>query len=659
MNEHPVPAWLLDEPIERSGDDILGFREPARLLADRLRACQQSRRALLVTVEGSFGSGKSSFCRLIAEHLRAAQRTDKQVDPLTVEFDAWRSGSPDTGAWSAVAWRLGEQAFERIHQKVVSGANAIDLWLGDEWRQIDVAVLADRRLHWTDVARVVSDQVLDTHPQHWVRTLDLYSDAPRVIPGRELSGVQGVGMLARLLVSAAPLFAAAATGPAGPALLPAALPAIGASNAAIDSMVEARKRATVPWAIGTVEYARELGCLLDLLANARVTDKVGPRGYRDGWRAILVVDELTRLPDSELAGAREALALLAEVPGLLVLLPMDDRVLSSLGLVPAEPGAEDPVTKLVHLRWPVPPTGWIESVDFVRKWSLELGLGLVGEARERDEPSRHLFMMRGVTTPRQFKRSLLWVWTFLTLPPCANLLERVRSGSVPLTHIFALLSDVGLFAERRLDRDAFAASLRKHQVVLLHLSLQPWDLREWNDRQGDRLVDADAFTRDLALCLRRTALIAWTGAPREEEMREGFDAYVRWRTEARGLVDGGGGPRELLDWLFADPNRLGDLWLCAHLASAARRAGFASGEAPTRYSEAVANWMDGDVLVQAASHPGEQVGAQAASLVLLGLVHPRLYAHLPERIRRGLDLHGLRALVDEASAAILSGLAAD
>ncbi len=100
VTESVLPSSASDQPTQ---DDKLGFEPYVRALASFLTHAQ-TRGPLAVSIEGEWGSGKSSFMlQLEEELLRRSEEADPgRPRPLIVRFNAWRHEKEDA-LWAAFA----------------------------------------------------------------------------------------------------------------------------------------------------------------------------------------------------------------------------------------------------------------------------------------------------------------------------------------------------------------------------------------------------------------------------------------------------------------------------------------------------------------------------------------------------------------------------
>src|SRR5256885_2378092 len=95
--ESVAPGGISDQPIESSKNDALGFDPYVDAVANFLTD-DSTKPPLTMSIEGEWGSGKSSFMKLLREKLRGKKQR-------SIEFNAWRHDKADS-LWSAFAVQL-------------------------------------------------------------------------------------------------------------------------------------------------------------------------------------------------------------------------------------------------------------------------------------------------------------------------------------------------------------------------------------------------------------------------------------------------------------------------------------------------------------------------------------------------------------------------
>lgn len=136
LNDRPesvFPSSASDEPTRR---DDLGFEPYVKALASFLTH-RQTQGPLAVSIEGDWGSGKSSFMLQLEEELsrRFVQAADgHETRPLTVRFNAWRH-EKEEALWAAFALHFIEEV------------SAEQPFLVRKWRRLNLSV---RRFSWRE-----------------------------------------------------------------------------------------------------------------------------------------------------------------------------------------------------------------------------------------------------------------------------------------------------------------------------------------------------------------------------------------------------------------------------------------------------------------------------------------------------------------------------
>jgi hypothetical protein len=95
-------------------DDKLGFEPYVEAVAEFL-VHKDTQPPLTMSVEGEWGSGKSSFMRQLKKELRrcAEKNTDRDTKPLLIDFKPWRHDK-DEALWAAFALEFIRQASARL-----------------------------------------------------------------------------------------------------------------------------------------------------------------------------------------------------------------------------------------------------------------------------------------------------------------------------------------------------------------------------------------------------------------------------------------------------------------------------------------------------------------------------------------------------------------
>jgi hypothetical protein len=663
-----MPAWLWERPLgaapfdaededstPRAGAgvlDLLEMNQPAERLAESLLACRDQVAAgagsHCVSVEAPWGAGKTSFLHLVWRKLLA--RMPRGGGPVWVEFNAWQSSSMATGIWAAIAYRIGEALYRRVHRAAIAAKKRGEttLALASPRRQpqmtsIPTAELAEERLHWLQVASIVAR---DIGPEDWHPCLGLFADAPSKIPGpgggwgaAALEGTRGLlsiaGTLSPVLSPADPT-AGIVTAVAARAL-DAGAKAVAAKKKASsekrDEKKGAERKAAWPstWGVDTREFVALLGRLCGALV---------PHPHK--WRLAVVIDDVSRVAPEELRGIFDALSYLRELDDALVLVTLDEPALAELEaqLPPhVRRQGEKFASKVIHFRYQLPPVHAGLLGRFGDRFLSDLGLPAALPAGSDEHPVRRL-IHGGVRTPREMKRALAWMWMRLTLDD--NLLAKCQAQAGTgggVSPVLALLVDLHLFTERLLSAEELDLRARAARNVLLRFSHQPWDGQDWPDRGGSR--DFTGEELDLVAWLRYLRLAQFAGLKLDKARLEvAQSVWARWCAD---LAAG-----DATTWVFAasakelrrivtkedlpavltlfDPERIQMVrvkW--AILISSSARFFWLTAEdagTPTTFREVLDRWYDADALAQAVLSDRVRQKAAALAAILLHVLHP-------------------------------------
>jgi hypothetical protein len=109
--ESVAPGGISDQPIASAKNDALGFEPYVDAVANFLTD-DSTKPPLTMSIEGEWGSGKSSFMKMLAEKLRGKKER-------TIEFNAWRHDKADS-LWSAFALQLNRKLAKDlpIHRRI-------------------------------------------------------------------------------------------------------------------------------------------------------------------------------------------------------------------------------------------------------------------------------------------------------------------------------------------------------------------------------------------------------------------------------------------------------------------------------------------------------------------------------------------------------------
>lgn len=115
------PTGLSDVPTEQDG---IGFRPYVRAIAWFL-SNEKTKPPLTISIEGPWGSGKSSFMLQLEKELKY-QNSEKRKQ-YYIKFNAWRSDK-DEALWAAFALTFIKQLEPEIHFHKRVSANVQLLW---------------------------------------------------------------------------------------------------------------------------------------------------------------------------------------------------------------------------------------------------------------------------------------------------------------------------------------------------------------------------------------------------------------------------------------------------------------------------------------------------------------------------------------------------
>jgi len=97
-NESIAAANISDQA---AAQDLLGFTPYVEAIAEFLTN-EETQPPLTLSVEGGWGSGKSSFMKQLQEEIKQLQRQKNQPEPKMVWFNAWRHDKVEA-LWAAFA----------------------------------------------------------------------------------------------------------------------------------------------------------------------------------------------------------------------------------------------------------------------------------------------------------------------------------------------------------------------------------------------------------------------------------------------------------------------------------------------------------------------------------------------------------------------------
>ena len=117
-----------DSPITSARDDLLGFKRFVEPIARRITHANNKSTPLSIGVYGEWGSGKTSFLKMVDEALR-------EQDIYAIWFNAWKYDKEDN-LWSALIQTILDQArirgkwYRRIWVRLQIWRDSIDLRSG-------------------------------------------------------------------------------------------------------------------------------------------------------------------------------------------------------------------------------------------------------------------------------------------------------------------------------------------------------------------------------------------------------------------------------------------------------------------------------------------------------------------------------------------------
>ncbi len=584
----PLPTWLEESPRTTGGPEL--WPDRVETLVELIGLCwtEGGRNRVSVSVEGPWGSGKTSLAHAALDRL--ATPTDLEHRPLEVRFSARYSTPRGFTPWEALAYRIGEAIYRRLHKRVLArGASdpALDVPHpdGDGRIRVDTQVLLDKRLPWTEVAWRLAEGVGN---KEWHPSLALFCDTRWKVTRRRRSTTD------LLTAGSATVRGAVAAGTAN---------AKGAVRAASDlaSLLVGDDGVIATQGIDTRAFVERVNELIPML---------GTRSER--WRLLIVIDDLTRLAEAQLPSILDALGHLHALEQTVLLLNLDATALRKLHAVAPRAsdgeGGEDYLTKLVDVRFPMPPFEINHARALVAEWwtSLDLPAGGLTRAGQRPSPSQ-LLLQRGLKTPRCVKRALRWIWMRLAVEERRTELDANQSVLV-----FRLLLDVFCLVEDRHATDELIATVEREPEALLLLATPPWG-GDWRHPKLSALIDRQPAGRELGECMRLFELCQFYARSAVDRQRErGQRAWRRYeRAHARHGIPraiSANAPdlrRTLLKLVDKDSrdvfvNALG----IVDLASQARGYGFVN--APPEQGDVRDRWFDADWLF---SRPVDDVPA--------------------------------------------------
>ena len=573
------PGFLQEHPIVAPGQDKLDFRPPAEALARSLlaRAPLASSRGFVVSLEGDFGSGKSSFANLLRAELHKAQmdhagriapsslderspdvienplEAEERYAPILVPLNVAQIESHKVSLWSVLALRIGRELYHDLHRRLQRWrltpiASPHDIRMGTPNPALIQVLrppselggrgnivgdpsagplLLDQRVHWTQVARLLS---LDLDPrEHWDPCLNLYADAPSKLPRQGLEQAEFLSMLTEGILASVK----AAFGTRG---------AVSAANDAknlLERLIAGRELPATEIEFDSDEFAGELGILLRAIKY-----EAAP------YRAVVILEDIGRASDEVQKQLPVLLSHLRRVPGLLAIATFDPAALKLLegNVVPsARTPDRQGLLRYLDLRWRVPRPGpralgrlaasLVEALPFQGG---DISLELARLAGVFSEPPG---------TPREVKGRLRWLWAALILNDglaleeddpglLAWIAESPTERFVPCAQLLLTSKD---FALGQVDEAALLDAARSGSGFLTRFPRRPWDHGIWGDGLAAVLPSLDklpahweitATVESLRLLELATAVIPASSTEDEKDP----PSYLRALEDAEGAA---------------------------------------------------------------------------------------------------------------------------
>lgn len=493
----PARPWARERHrLDQGEDDLFEFSPAAAELARQVGFLldQEREEAVIVSVEGPWGSGKSTFAEMVWQSWRRANPSE--VEPVRVRFNAWLSTPEDGSAWPVLARRIGQELYTRLRGAAKAGKGSIDLQIRSPARtgrgakplRVSLDEVGDPRQHWTEVAWRLHQAV---EAEDWHPCLTLFCDGDSRLSGRGLNTREGLSLLFHTVKAAARL-----------KIEPMSV--LTDLSGVVSTLGEAwRARAHRPDLMSDEAVA-----LLD-----RLIESLHPGGARP--RVWLEIEDISRLDERRLRGLLSSLAWLEGLRGVVVVLVLDREQADEVLLHGAS--GEGALVRSLHLRQRVPavlPRHWVRLLE---RWAEDQGLD-----RERIGPLASelgdLWHRHGVVTPRHVKRGLVWMHQRLSAPEGPALADLTRPAVLALGAVWLRL-------EGLVDLGGLGQILGQiGPAGLVDLPRQLWSNRAWPDGLAAELGAAGPS--------EGTALL-WR---------------IRWVEVARGL----GADRALIERLRTD-----------------------------------------------------------------------------------------------------------
>jgi len=556
-----TPSWRSDR-IDTAEADLFEFTRSVDILARELDDAMslQLSGAVIVGIEGGWGTGKSTYLRLLNEQLvknrgAVAATGAPPPTPLRVQFNAWLSCPRGGGTWAALAERIGEAIYD-YWRPTDRSTEQLNYHLDERLGR--ASFTADYRHPWHEIAGRISEEV---SPKHWHPALNLFGTASSKLPGRGLklktAASQVFPLIGAAFKAAAQKFDSAAKD----------------TGEVLTTFTEAWRMVASRPPAESDEYVRQLNWLLAHLGPVSEADRLavaGKRGAPHHPQLIVEIEDVSRLDDERLEDLLATLAYLEAMDRTLVLMALDREQADALAAPrSAHMDGESALVRIIHFRQRVPFVQLRHRARLVESWSIEHHFSPPVALQLAFDLVR-IWGRAGLSTPRQIQRALLrlnaavreWSqwdaenWRALTAVPASG----VDIANGPLIAGVSAIALVQLTEDKFIDLDALGAGLAAlNSEALLVLPMAVWNGRRWPDGGVNHTPYVEG---EDALALRRQvrwhAILRDLGAPEAilqrsrrlisgEPLQRWSNESVRWlwgsdsTASLDALLAGGGG----------------------------------------------------------------------------------------------------------------------
>jgi len=632
-------SWLLDVPISQETDDLFGYKHAASYLAQKLHDDAKFYRfsfpedseagSFSLLLEGRWGSGKTSYSNLLVEMLSKDGDIYPPNSLRVIRFNIWQSKSMEISAWASLAYRLGQEFYSQIHRQCieVEGKGKFQLGMFSNRKpncqlaKISMDFLRDPRLHWVEVAQRISQKV----PQkNWDPCYKLFCDAPSKVPGRGMDWREGSGVLNDL---------------SGAAIKVALLKpdkAVDDVFQSIKGLGNKRLLEGSPWGVDTLEFINDLNLLLYSL-----------NPIEEGWRGVIIVDDIARLDESDFPFLLETLAYLKKLNQILVILNIDYQTFSKIEALKyvyennlkkqSVQVTESFLTKMVNLRIQVPLPSPAEQVRSLIPHHEHFGFPTV---QPFSDALRHL-LDHGINTPRQIKNALRWFSIRLgsNKKDQSCLISSPCLSSKIYLQIIIFMSDLYLYCNGFIEGKALVESVESNRNIFLNMGRQPWNLRPWADQLPPNYNKSVNLSeaKDLLSTIRFLALVELCHVTELESYRKTllptwyvFYQKVSAKNYSKKIFGKEADQLSLCELVLRlknigknDPKQAVDMRVLSQLFSAARHAGLV--KSPKEHpSSPFVDFFDLEHLFRGITETEWVMERKLMSLVLLHWLNPNL-----------------------------------